>query len=60
MQVQRVFIYWDNSNIYHEAQRLAEDKEGTPEARKLLRINFEQILGRVYSKSVQAQSVDVG
>ena len=21
-----VFIYWDNSNIFHEAQRLAEDR----------------------------------
>ena len=21
----RVFIYWDNSNIFHEVQRLAED-----------------------------------
>ena len=26
----KVFIYWDNSNIYHEAQRLAEDGMRAP------------------------------
>ena len=28
-----VFVYWDNSNVYHEAQRLADEREGTPGAR---------------------------
>ena len=23
-----VFVYWDNSNIFHEAQRIAEEKDG--------------------------------
>ena len=23
----RVFIYWDSSNMFHEAQRLAEEQE---------------------------------
>ena len=31
-----VFVYWDNSNIYHEAQRLADEREGTPGARHLV------------------------
>ena len=31
----RVFVYWDNSNVFHEAQRLAEEHEGTPDARYL-------------------------
>ena len=36
----RVFIYWDNSNIFHEAQRLAEERrEGAR-----VRVNFDNIL----------------
>ena len=35
----KVFIYWDNSNIFHEAQRFAEDEE--PGARyRGLRVRF--------------------
>ena len=26
-----VFVYQDNSNIFHEAQRLAEDRNAPPE-----------------------------
>ena len=40
----KVFIYWDNSNIFHEAQRLAEEQNGTPGARYLVRINFDAML----------------
>ena len=39
-----VFIHWDNSNIYHEAQRLADEWEGTPGARYLVRIHFDNLL----------------
>ena len=39
-----VFVYWDNSNIYHEAQRLAEERNGTPGARYLIRIHFDNLL----------------
>ena len=39
-----VFIYWDNSNIFHEAQRLAEERNGTPGARYLIRINFDRMM----------------
>ena len=39
-----VFVYWDNSNIYHEAQRLAEERNGTPGARYLVRIHFDNLL----------------
>ncbi len=24
--MRNVFLYWDNSNIFHEAQRLAEER----------------------------------
>ncbi len=37
------FLYWDNSNILHEAQRLAEQREAGPDARYRVRINFENI-----------------
>ena len=39
-----VFIYWDNSNIFHEAQRLAEQLQEGPGARWRVRINFENLL----------------
>ena len=58
----RVFVYWDNSNIFHEAQRLAEEREGTPGARYLVRIHFENLLrlaeaGRPLAKAVAAGSI---
>ena len=58
----RVFVYWDNSNIFHDAQRLAEEREGTPDARYLVRIHFESLLrlaeaGRPLAKAVAAGSV---
>ena len=39
-----VFIYWDNSNIAYEAQRLAGEREESPGARYLVRINFDAML----------------
>ena len=39
-----VFIYWDNSNIFHEAQRLAEEQDEGPGARYRVRIHFENML----------------
>ena len=40
--MERVFIYWDNSNIFHEAQRFAEERSEGPDAR--FRIHFDNIL----------------
>ena len=39
-----VFIYWDNSNIFHEAQRLAGERNEGPDARYRVRINFDALL----------------
>ncbi len=39
-----VFVYWDNSNIYHEAQRLAEESDEGPDARYRVRIHFDNLL----------------
>ena len=40
----RVFIYWDNSNIFYEAQRLAEERNEGTDARYRVRINFDNLL----------------
>ena len=41
--MEKVFIYWDNSNIFHEAQRLAEQLDGGMEARFRVRIHFDNL-----------------
>jgi len=57
-----VFVYWDHSDIFHEAQRLAEEREGTAGARYLVRIHFDNMLklaqaDRPLGKAVAAGSV---
>ncbi|MGU9951764.1 MAG: NYN domain-containing protein [Gammaproteobacteria bacterium WSBS_2016_MAG_OTU1] len=42
--MKKVYIYWDNSNIFHEVQRLAEEQNGTPSARDRVHINFDNLL----------------
>ena len=59
--MERVFIYWDNSNMFHEAQRLAEEKEGLG-AKYRIRIHFENLLrlahaDRPVQKAIAAGSV---
>lgn len=39
-----VFVYWDNSNIFHEARRFAEERDEGPSARYRVRINFDNVL----------------
>ena len=39
-----VFIYWDNSNIFIEAQRLAEERNDHVDARFRVRIKFDNML----------------
>lgn len=57
-----VFIYWDNSNIFHEAQRLAEERGEGPNARYRVRIHFDPMLSlahadRPLKKALAAGSV---
>ena len=40
----KVFIYWDNSNIFLEAQRLAEERNSGPDARYRVRVDFASML----------------
>ena len=58
----KVFIYWDNSNIFHEAQRLAGEEDQGPDARYRVRIHFENMLrlahaDRPVEKALAAGSV---
>lgn len=39
-----VFVHWDNSNIFHEMQRLAEERNEGPDARYRVRIHFDNLL----------------
>ena len=57
-----LFIYWDNSNIFHEAQRLADEREEGDDARNRVRINFDNMLrlahaDRPLQKALAAGSV---
>ena len=55
-----VFVYWDNSNIYHEAQRLADEREGTPGARYLVRVLFDNLLRLAHADRPVTRAVAAG
>lgn len=57
-----VFVYWDNSNIFVEAQRLAEELDEGPNARYRVRVSFDNLLrlahaDRPLKKALAAGSV---
>ena len=56
----RVFIYWDNSNIFHEAQRLAEERGEGAGARYRVRVNFDAMLRLVHADRPMERAVAVG
>ena len=61
-EMDEVFLYWDNSNIFLEAQRLAEERDEGPNARYRVRINFDNLLrlaqaDRPLKKALAAGSV---
>ena len=56
----RVFIYWDNSNIFHEAQRFAEERNEGPDARYRVRINFDNILRLAHADRTLGRAVAAG
>ena len=55
-----VFIYWDNSNIFHEAQRLADEQSEGPGARYRVRIHFENLLRLAHADRPVKKAVAVG
>ena len=58
--MRRVFIYWDNSNIYHEAQRLAEDRNNGPDARYRVRIEFSNMYRLAHADRPVERAVAAG
>ena len=57
----KVFVYWDNSNIFAGAQEAAVDREGS-DARYRVRIDFRNMLelaraGRPFRSAFAAGSV---
>jgi hypothetical protein len=56
----RVFIYWDNSNIFHEAQRLAEEGTEGANARYRVRINFDNLLGLAHADRPMQRAIAAG
>lgn len=55
-----IFVYWDNSDIFHEAQRLAEERDGTPGARYLVRIHFENLLCLAHAERPLVKALAAG
>ena len=60
-----VFVYLDNSNIFHAAQDLAEERNGDANARHRVRIDFESLLrlahaDRPLEKALAAGSIPPG
>ena len=56
----KVFVYWDNSNIFHEAQRLAEQQDEGPDARYRVRIHFENLLRLAHADRTLQRAFAVG
>ena len=55
-----VFIYWDNSNIFHEAQRFAEERGEGPNARYRVRIHFDSMLRLAHADRPVEKALAVG
>ncbi len=55
-----VFIYWDNSNIFHEGQRIAEERGEGAAARYRVRINFDNMLRLAHADRPVAHAVAAG
>lgn len=53
-------MYWDNSNIFHEAQRLADEQSEGPGARYRVRIHFENLLQLAHADRPVKKAVAVG
>ena len=56
----KVFIHWDNSNIFLEARRLAEKFESGPDARYRVRIDFANMLRLAHADRPMQRAVAAG
>lgn len=57
--MERVFIYWDNSNIFISAQTVAIEREGV-EARSRVRVDFRNLLKLAHAERPVQHAVAVG
>ena len=60
LDMESVFIYWDNSNIFHEAQRLASERSEGANAHYRVRIDFENMLRLAHADRPIEQALAVG
>ena len=58
--MENIFVYWDNSNIFHEAQRLAEEQDEGPHARYRVRVHFENLLRLAHADRTLLKAFAVG
>ena len=56
----KVFVYWDNSNIFHEAQRLAEEREDEADARYRVRISFDNLFRLAHADRPVERAIAAG
>ena len=56
----RVFIYWDNSNIFIGAQPLASEREQGPDASRRVRIDFTNMLRLAHADRPVIKAVAAG
>ena len=56
----KVFIYWDNSNIFIGARPLAEEREGGADAGRRVRIDFANMLRLAHADRPVAKAVAAG
>ena len=59
-QNDRVFIYWDNSNIFIGAQTLAMEREDGPDVRDRIRVHFANMLRLARADRPLAKAVAAG
>ncbi len=56
----KVFIYWDNSTIFHGAQYFAEQRNDGPDARWRVRIDIENMLKLAHANRPMVKAVAAG
>ena len=60
MNKDKVFIYWDNFNIFHEAQRFAEEHNEDAGARGRVRINFDNMFRLAHADRPVVKAIAAG
>ena len=58
--MESVFVYWDNSTIFHETQRLAAERSEGANARYRVRVDFENMLRLAHADRPIEQALAVG